>query len=286
MTITGDVRGMEFLWLEITGRCQLACSHCYNSSGADGDAGAMTPAGWRRIITEAAEAGVRMVQFIGGEPTMHPALPELIRHALAWDLQVEVYTNLVNIRPDVWAAVALPGVSLATSFYTDDREQHRQITGRDTLRQIVMNIAQAISAGIPLRVGMVRVLEGQRIDEAMTMLTGLGVAGIRVDRERKLGRAGDGGPSELCGRCGDGKAAVLPDGSVTACPMARSVTVGSVLTGPLYDSLGAPLAAVAASIRAQVSGINAGNCEPFKSDCDPPCDPQFCDPAGLCTPNN
>lgn len=275
----------NFLWLEITGKCQLQCTHCYNSSGPEGTSGVMTPAGWIRIITEAAEAGVRSVQFIGGEPTMHPALPDLIRHALHVGLHVEVYTNLVRLPPLAWQAFRLPGVSLATSFYSDEREQHEEITGRDTLRQTMMNISEVLAAGIPLRVGMVRVLEDQRIDEATALLKQLGVTSIRIDRERKVGRAGDGGLSELCGRCGDGKAAVLPDGSVIACPMARSVKVGSVLTGPLRQSLGAPLAAVAEEIRARVGDIT-GKCEPFKSDCDPPCDPELCDPAGLCTPNN
>jgi hypothetical protein len=28
---------LRFLWLEVTGRCQLRCSHCYSSSGPTGD---------------------------------------------------------------------------------------------------------------------------------------------------------------------------------------------------------------------------------------------------------
>jgi MoaA/NifB/PqqE/SkfB family radical SAM enzyme len=33
-TVTGEaVRPLDFLWLEVTGKCQLACSHCYASSG-------------------------------------------------------------------------------------------------------------------------------------------------------------------------------------------------------------------------------------------------------------
>jgi MoaA/NifB/PqqE/SkfB family radical SAM enzyme len=274
----------QFLWLEITGQCQLQCTHCYNSSGPTGTTGAMTSDDWRHVIDEAASAGVGMVQFIGGEPTMHPDLTDLIRHALDAGLRVEVYTNLVHITPAQWETFGLPGVSLATSFYTDDREQHRQITGRDTLRQTLTNIEQAVRRGIPLRVGLVRVLDEQRADEATALLERLGVTSIRIDRERKLGRAGDGGDSELCGHCGDGRAAILPDGSVSPCPMSRATRVGSVLTGSLPEALGAPMTAAAAAIRAVV-GPTAGRCEPEKSDsCDPPCDPAFCQPSQLCTP--
>jgi MoaA/NifB/PqqE/SkfB family radical SAM enzyme len=274
----------NFLWLEITGRCQLQCGHCYNSSGPDGTSGAMTTDDWRKVITDAAAAGVGMVQFIGGEPTLHPDLPGLIRYALDAGLRVEVYTNLVHVRPDVWEAFELPGVSLATSFYTDNRAQHQQITGRDTLRQTTANIELAVLYDIPIRVGMVRILDDQRVEAAAALLERLGVTSISIDRERKLGRAGNGGTSELCGHCGDGTAAVLPDGSIAPCPMSRATTVGSVLTGRLVETLGAPMAAASASIRAHVGEIT-GKCEPFKSDCNPPCGPEFCQPSQLCTPN-
>jgi len=62
-----------FAWLEITGKCQLACEHCYADSGPNGTHGTMDEADWRRVIDEPTAQGVAMVQFIGGEPTTHPA---------------------------------------------------------------------------------------------------------------------------------------------------------------------------------------------------------------------
>lgn len=53
----------SFLWLEITGRCQLACVHCYAESGPAGSHGLMTKADWLRVLDEAAEIGVEMVQI-------------------------------------------------------------------------------------------------------------------------------------------------------------------------------------------------------------------------------
>jgi len=81
---------ISFVWLEITGKCQLVCEHCYASSGPAGTHGAMAADDWRRVIHEAADLGARMVQFIGGEPTLHPALPQLIDHALDAGVEVEV----------------------------------------------------------------------------------------------------------------------------------------------------------------------------------------------------
>ncbi|MGC0327077.1 MoaA/NifB/PqqE/SkfB family radical SAM enzyme [Streptomyces sp. SAI-170] len=63
----------ELLELEITGKCQLACpSLCYAKAGPTVGHGSMTTDDWKRLISEAAYIGVKKVQFIGGEPTMHP----------------------------------------------------------------------------------------------------------------------------------------------------------------------------------------------------------------------
>src|SRR5215475_2642788 len=100
MTITYNETAIEvpsFLELETTGKCQLQCTHCYNSSGPDGGTGTMTPDDWRNVIDQAAALGIASVQFIGGEPTMDSDMPELARYALATGLKVYVYSNLVHV---------------------------------------------------------------------------------------------------------------------------------------------------------------------------------------------
>ncbi|MGW3467297.1 hypothetical protein ACWDKQ_02205 [Saccharopolyspora sp. NPDC000995] len=50
------------MWLEITGRCQLECTHCYAESGPTGDHSTMQVNDWRRVIDQSAELGTRIVQ--------------------------------------------------------------------------------------------------------------------------------------------------------------------------------------------------------------------------------
>lgn len=57
----------------------------------------MTENNWERVITEAAGLGAGQVTFIGGEPTLYPDLPRLVRAALGLGLGVEVYSNLVRV---------------------------------------------------------------------------------------------------------------------------------------------------------------------------------------------
>lgn len=75
--MAGTASRTSFLWLEITGRCQLECQHCYAESGPSGTHGAMSTVDWLRVLDQAAALGVQTVQFIGGEPTLRPDLPRL-----------------------------------------------------------------------------------------------------------------------------------------------------------------------------------------------------------------
>jgi MoaA/NifB/PqqE/SkfB family radical SAM enzyme len=56
--VNSPTRPLDFLWLEITGRCQLACEHCYASSGPRGTHGTTATADWKRIIDETVDLGV------------------------------------------------------------------------------------------------------------------------------------------------------------------------------------------------------------------------------------
>ncbi|MEV6953540.1 radical SAM protein [Streptomyces sp. NPDC051183] len=75
----------------------------------------MAVADWRLVIDQLASMGARDVQFIGGEPTLHPHLEELIAHAHVRGLGIEVFSNLVTIRTSLWDAFQRYGVKLATS---------------------------------------------------------------------------------------------------------------------------------------------------------------------------
>lgn len=176
---------LHFVWLEITGKCSLLCQHCYADSGPGGTHGTMDVTDWRRVIEETARLGGRMVQFIGGEPTLHPALPDLINYALACRLQAEVFSNLVHVTPALWRVFVQRGVRLATSYYSDMAWEHESITrGRGNYIRTRANIVEAVRRSIPLRVGLIDVQNGQRIVQARTELASLGVTDIGMDRLR------------------------------------------------------------------------------------------------------
>ncbi|MGW0015764.1 radical SAM protein [Streptomyces tendae] len=271
-----------FLELEITGKCQLTCpSLCYAKAGPTEGHGSMTADDWKNLISEAAAIGVEKVQFIGGEPTMHPDFEALVHRALGVGLEVQVYSNLYRVKLDHWALFAHPRVSLATSYYSDVPEEHERVTGRKGSHAATRaSIVQAVKRGIPLQVGIVEVFDGQRTAEAREELLALGVRTVNVDRVRSVGRGEVHVPStgDLCGRCADGRAAVMTDGTVTPCVLGRFLKTGNAKTDGLAGVFGGQQWADTAASIPRRSAPTAG-CTPADSnDCDPARTPA-CDPA-------
>ena len=178
-----------FVWLEITGKCNLQCVHCYADSLPTKGHGALTQTEWENVISEAKELGVRTVQFIGGEPTLHPRFTELVRFAANTGLEIEVYTNLVRVLPWMWSLFAECNVAIATSYYSTESAIHDNITQRrGSQERTLANAREVIIRGLPLRVGIIQVHPDQDVVETEQMLRSLGVENVGVDSVRGIGR--------------------------------------------------------------------------------------------------
>lgn len=292
LAMTSDRACLGFVWLEITGKCQLECVHCYAESGPTGTHGVMTAADWLRVIDECAHLGVGMVQFIGGEPTLHPDLPRLVEHALESGLEVEVFSNLVHVSDRIWDVFTRSGVRLACSWYSDDPKQHLLITKRNTHARTRANITRALAHGIPVRAGIIGMLDGQNVAAATAELKALGVTEVGVDHLRQVGRGirdRDASIAELCGNCGDGVIAVGPDGAVWPCVFTRWMPVGNVQDATLAEVLAGKTTVNTAGILREAFAARgiADACSPkcLPDRCDPECGPA-CGPAcrPLCVP--
>ncbi|MBB5936365.1 radical SAM protein [Streptomyces zagrosensis] len=115
---------------------------------------------WLGVLEQAAAGGVRRVQLIGGEPMLHPDALVLADQALTRGLAVEVYSNLVHVSDAWWTQLQRAGASLATSWYSDQADEHQAITGRPSFQRTRDNIVKAVQLGIPLRAGIVAIAGG------------------------------------------------------------------------------------------------------------------------------
>jgi len=228
---------------------------------------------WMSVVDDAKGLGASMVQFIGGEPTMHPHFSSILRHAVHAGIEVEVYTNLVHVTDEVWELLTAPKVSLAFSYYSKDATQHNAVTMRNSHSATRRNAAKAVSLGIPIRAGVIDAGAGQ-VNGAKEDLRTLGITRIGVDRIRAIGRGGGNDISELCGRCGQGVAAISPNGDVWPCVFSRWMTVGNVLTNSLAEIMASQ--ALADAVASIPSGRRT-TCEP-DTPCSPGSPPSSCGP--------
>ncbi|MFB4267111.1 radical SAM protein [Nonomuraea sp. GTA35] len=278
---TDPMAGLDPVWfleLELTQRCQMRCpSLCYADAGPTKGHGTMTRADWEHLIDTAPAAGITTVQLIGGEATLHPDFLRLAEHALGVGLSVQVYSNLMRVTARLWELYSHPNLTLATSYYSDVPAEHDRITGRAGSHAATRaNIVAALERCIPLKVAIVDLGEGgQRAQEAGAEMIALGVRRVGpVDRVRAVGRATghlrkEPSVGELCGQCGDGRAAVSWDGDVRMCVLSRFLpSAGNVRATPLAGILNG---ATWHDLLAQVPRQRDSECQPASdsNDCKP-----------------
>ena len=99
-----------------------------------------------RLITLIAEAGFLKINFAGGEPTLCPWLPDLIRHAKSLGLTTSVVTNGSRITEAWLDNLAGPLNILAISIDSVDAESQRKI-GRTVKDKSPMTEADYLSIG-------------------------------------------------------------------------------------------------------------------------------------------
>ncbi len=101
----------------ITRTCNLRCVHCYADSHAEKYAGELT---WEQIcnvIDDLAAYKVNALLLSGGEPLLHPQLPQILERATEKGLKVTISTNGTRITPEFARlfkklGVAYVGISL------------------------------------------------------------------------------------------------------------------------------------------------------------------------------
>jgi len=293
-----------FLWIELTNRCNLHCVHCYAGSSPTGKDAVLSEGEYLDLIKQAADLGCRKVQFIGGEPTLNPSLPALIRYARNCGMEfVEVYTNARRIPETLFECLVEYKVNIAASFYSNDESIHDNITQvQGSHRSTVANLRRLAQAELPIRIGIIEMSQNAAsIPETMKFVEDLGIKEYGTDRVRKFGRANVMSErakidiKELCGSCWQGNLCVHPDGTVSPCIMSKAWCVGSILDVPLDNILqSAQLRDIRERIYREVwLPANPVTTEPYSSHnppCDPTCHPrcspscQPCWPFGKCRP--
>jgi radical SAM protein with 4Fe4S-binding SPASM domain len=253
---------LEFMWLEVTGGCNLRCPHCYADAGAGqvADPPAEEIFNW---LDQGAAMGCKKVQFTGGECLMRDDLGVLINHArnLGYDF-IEVMTNCTLFTEPLVHFFAENGIKVATSLYSYRSSTHDSITGvRGSFVKTIHSLQLLQAKNVSVRCDIVAMakneddLEGtKRLLKEMGLFhrppipirpTGrgidtknwsrkYGIRSIRTEPDFRVDRKTY--EFSLCwNNCWTGMIAITSNGNVLPCVFAREQTAGNVRSQSLSD---------------------------------------------------
>jgi MoaA/NifB/PqqE/SkfB family radical SAM enzyme len=91
--------------------------------------------------------GVRSVHFCGGEPTIHPALPQLFAHVHARGGKTELTTNGIVLSDALVSILRATRARVKVSLH-GDRAHHDRMVGRAAFDHTTRNIRRLVAAGV------------------------------------------------------------------------------------------------------------------------------------------
>ena len=166
--------------IELTNRCNLSCQHCF--SGRHGGSDDLPLEVLQEILDNARDNGFDHLCFTGGDPTVHPQFPEVIRRTHAAGYKFSFNTNGWNF-PITYPKL-LPYVDRLSvvTFSVDGATEatHDKQRGEGSYRRVLKAISICMIEGIPFTINMV--ITGQNrheIDEMGLVATQLGARGLR-----------------------------------------------------------------------------------------------------------
>jgi MoaA/NifB/PqqE/SkfB family radical SAM enzyme len=235
---------LDFLWLELTNRCNLQCVHCYTESNPhSGTRDFLTRSDYESLMLQAHQLGCRKMQFIGGEPQLNEDFYSLLVRAKEIGFEfIEVFSNLTKLETRTIDFAAANDICFATSVYSDDPAEHDAVTTvRSSHARTVANLKKLIAAGVKTRAAIISIDQPKlAINRTKAFLVDLGVGHVSQGQTREFGRGEaileqSARLSGLCGHCWAGKLCIAPDGAAYPCVMARQWPVGNVLKESLGD---------------------------------------------------
>ncbi|MEA2172129.1 MAG: hypothetical protein QOF76_5429, partial [Solirubrobacteraceae bacterium] len=141
--------------------CNLACAHCYSSSGPAAKA-ALDPALVTGLLQDAAGQGYDAIAVSGGEPLLYKGLHEVIAAARDLGMRTSLTTNAMPVTRR--AAGQLRGIDLVAVSVDGPPESHNASRGSDRAFPLMhRGVGYLRESGIPF--GMLFMLTQHNVNE-------------------------------------------------------------------------------------------------------------------------
>jgi MoaA/NifB/PqqE/SkfB family radical SAM enzyme len=235
------------LELYVTARCDLSCRHC---AGGEPHADDLSVFSLRRLLEEFEAGGGMRLVLTGGEPLQYPYFWQLNELLPAYDVRTVLFTNGAGLTAEKAAALHVHEVRVSLDGLP---WSHDALRGAGSFAAALSGLLAAREAGLAISIAsLVTALNAEEFDELAGFVAELdpwrwiiavpALAGRAADRpelladEREAAAAlelalpGENAAEAGGSPCGLHQAAVLPDGGVARCGIAR-IAAGTIDDG-------------------------------------------------------
>jgi len=155
--------GLEFMWLELTDKCNQKCLHCYASANDIVATEERPEINWEKIIAEGKTLGCNGIQFIGGEPLLFPGLLDLAQTAKDSGYEfIEIFTNGTLLDEGKVKKIKDLGINVAVSLYSIDPNVHDTVTTvLGSFQKTYRALELLREAQVPTRIGIIVMRQNQ-----------------------------------------------------------------------------------------------------------------------------
>lgn len=170
-----------FMHMELTGKCNLGCTHCYNKdlNTASARSKELAHQEWLRLIRDANALGCERFSFSGGEPLLyqngkHEMLIELIN---ACNAPVILLTNGHLLTKDRFQKLVGTGKLKAIRLSLDGFDSHNSFRGNGNYKLVLERI-RMIKEESEISLGVVTMINNSNVGDVIPLYQRLKEQGV------------------------------------------------------------------------------------------------------------
>lgn len=181
------INRQDSIIFEITPRCNLSCSYCYNvwKNHPDYPTGELDTAGVKKLLSKIIrESHCRLVTLTGGEPMLRDDIIDIVRHLKDEGVEINVISNGTLFTEDSVRELVQSGVTLfELPLLSYNREVHNRLVGADAFDRVVESIADIkLAGGLVVAVFVATNENIEDLEKTIELDFVLGVNGIMFNR--------------------------------------------------------------------------------------------------------
>lgn len=135
--------------IEFSLRCNFRCPYCYVPD-KDHYKNELNLVEIKDVIGQAKTLGARKIIILGGEPSIYPAIWEMIRFIRQHDLEVEMFTNGTGITPDFAKKMFGEKVRVVLKMNSFDKKTQDRLSGKEGAFEVIQAAFSSLkTAGYP-----------------------------------------------------------------------------------------------------------------------------------------